>query len=217
MRKTFHQQLKDLQKDIVEMGSKSCEMIEESLQALIKRDKKLAEKVINDDDIVDKMELNIESKCIELIATQQPMAKDLRLITTVLKIISDVERIADYTVDIAKKAKKLAPYEPLKPYVDVPKMAKLTQDMLKKSIKSFNELDIKLAKKIGKMDKEVDRLYNITFDELIDYMLKDKENVVRATHLLLVARFYERIGDHITNIVERVVYLKTGKLVELNY
>jgi phosphate transport system protein len=216
LRAPFRKALKELKADLVAMGEKTEEMIRKSLQALVERDKELAEEVINMDDIVDEMDLSIETKCIELIATQQPMAKDLRFISTALKIITDVERVGDYAVDVARKAIILAPLPPLKPYVDVPKMAELTQIMLRESIVAYQNKDVALAKKIGKMDQEVDKLYYITFDELLEYMKKDPENVERAAHLLLVARYFERIGDHITNIAERIIYMVTGRLIQLN-
>jgi phosphate transport system protein len=216
LRAPFRRALKELKADLVEMGEKTEEMIKKSLQALVERDTKLAQEVIDMDDIVDEMDLSIETKCVELIATQQPMAKDLRFISTALKIITDVERIGDYAVDVARKAIILAPLPPLKPYVDVPKMAELTQTMLRESLVAYQNKDIELAKEIGEMDHEVDKLYHITFDELIGYMKESSENAERAAHLLLVARYFERIGDHITNIAERIIYMVTGELIQLN-
>ncbi len=216
LRAPFRQALKGLRSDLIEMSEKTEEMIRKALQALVERDKELAQEVIDMDDIVDEMDLSIETKCIELIATQQPMAKDLRVIGTALKIITDVERIGDYAVDIARKAIILAPLPPLKPYVDLPKMAKLVEEMLRESIVAYQNKDVELAKKVGEMDHEVDRLYYITFDELVEYMKRSSENVERAAHLLLVARYFERIGDHITNIAERIIYMVTGELIQLN-
>jgi phosphate transport system protein len=216
LRKPFRQLLKELRQDLVEMGEKAGEMIQKALDALVQRSPELAQEVISLDDVVDSLDLAIETKCIELIATQQPMAKDLRVIGTALKIITDVERIGDYAVDIARKAIILAPLPPLKPYEDVPKMAELVQEMLSRSLKAYQNRDVEEAQEVGKMDHEVDRLYNLTFDELIEYMKKSTENVERAAHLLLVARYFERIGDHITNIAERIVYMETGELVQLN-
>jgi phosphate transport system protein len=216
LRAPFRRALKELRADLVEMGEKTEEMIRKSLQALVERDAKLAQEVIDMDDVVDEMDLSIETKCIELIATQQPMAKDLRFISTALKIITDVERIGDYAVDVARKAIILAPLPPLKPYVDIPKMAELTQTMLRESLVAYQNKDIELARKIGEMDHEVDRLYHVTFDELIGYMKESPENAERAAHLLLVTRYFERIGDHITNIAERIIYMVTGELVQLN-
>jgi|Deesub1362A_J573_1020465.scaffolds.fasta_scaffold04011_6 phosphate transport system protein len=216
LRAPFRRALKELRADLVEMGEKTEEMIRKSLQALVERDAELAQEVIDMDDVVDEMDLSIETKCIELIATQQPMAKDLRFISTALKIITDVERIGDYAVDVARKAIILAPLPPLKPYVDIPKMAELTQTMLRESLVAYQNKDIELARKIGEMDHEVDRLYHVTFDELIGYMKESPENAERAAHLLLVTRYFERIGDHITNIAERIIYMVTGELVQLN-
>lgn len=216
LREPFMQFLKSLRQDLVEMGEKTAEMIQKALDALVQRNPDLAQEVIKLDDVVDSLDLAIETKCIELIATQQPMAKDLRVIGTALKIITDVERIGDYAVDIARKAIILAPLPPLKPYEDVPKMAELVQEMLSRGLRAYQNRDVEEAREVGKVDHEVDRLYNLTFDELIEYMKKNPENVERAAHLLLVARYFERIGDHITNIAERIVYMETGELVQLN-
>lgn len=215
-RKSFSQSLEELQTDLIKMGEKTNKMIAKSLQALVERNQELAREVIASDDVIDKMDLKIEKKCMFLIATQQPMARDLRTIGTALKIITDVERIGDYCVDIARKAIILAPFPPLKPYIDIPKMADLTQKMLSEVLIAFKTQDLQKARKVAEMDHEVDRLYNITFDEIMSYMLKSSENVERGAHLILVARYFERIGDHITNISERVFYMIKGKLIQLN-
>lgn len=215
-RKSFNQSLLELQNDLIKMGEKTNKMITKALQALTERNTKLAEEVIEMDDAIDKMDLKIEKKCMFLIATQQPMARDLRTIGTALKIITDVERIGDYCVDIARKAIILAPLPPLKPYVDLPKMADLTQKMLSEVLIAFKTKDLEKAREVAEMDHEVDRLYNITFDEIMSYMVKSSDNVERGAHLILVARYFERIGDHITNIAERIFYMEKGKLVQLN-
>lgn len=215
-RKSFNQSLKELQSDLIKMGEKTNKMIAEALQALTERNTELAKEVIAMDDVIDKMDLKIEKKCMFLIATQQPMARDLRTIGTALKIITDVERIGDYCVDIARKAIILAPFPPLKPYIDLPKMADLTQQMLSEVLIAFKTKDLEKAKAVAEMDHEVDRLYNITFDEIMGYMLKSSDNVERGAHLILVARYFERIGDHITNIAERIFYMEKGKLIQLN-
>lgn len=215
-RKNFNQSLEELQSDLIRMGEKTNKMIAKALQALTERNIELANEVIAMDDVIDKMDLKIEKKCMFLIATQQPMASDLRTIGTALKIITDVERIGDYCVDIARKAIILAPFPPLKPYVDLPKMANLNQQMLSEVLIAFKTKDVEKARAVAEMDHEVDRLYNITFDEIMDYMLKSSDNVERGAHLILVARYFERIGDHITNIAERIFYMKKGKLIQLN-
>ncbi len=215
-RKNFNQSLEELQSDLIKMGEKTNKMIAKALQALTERNTEQAEEVIAMDDVIDKMDLKIEKKCMFLIATQQPMARDLRTIGTALKIITDVERIGDYCVDIARKAIILAPFPPLKPYVDLPKMADLNQQMLSEVLIAFKTKDLEKARAVAEMDHEVDHLYNITFDEIMDYMLKSSDNVERGAHLILVARYFERIGDHITNIAERIFYMEKGKLIQLN-
>lgn len=215
-RKSFNQSLEELQNDLIKMGEKTNKMIAKALQSLTERNAELAKEVIEMDDVIDKMDLKIEKKCMFLIATQQPMARDLRTIGTALKIITDVERIGDYCVDVARKAIILAPLPPLKPYVDLPKMADLTQKMLSEVLIAFKTKDLEKAREVAEMDHEVDRLFNVTFDEIMGYMLKSSDNVERGAHLILVARYFERIGDHITNIAERIFYMEKGKLIQLN-
>ncbi len=217
VRMPLERKLVRLQKDLLEMGQITEEMIEDSLMSLIERDAERANAVISRDDEVDQLDLKIEMKCARIIATQQPMARDLRIIATALKIITDVERIGDYCVDIARKALVLAPMEPLKPYVAFPMMGELIRSMLHDALHAYAERDVNACQEIGERDKEVDRLYNETVDELIGLMKATPQNVERGAHLMLVGRYLERIGDHITNIAERIVYMETGELVELNY
>jgi phosphate transport system protein len=198
------------------MGTLAREAVDKSIKALINRDTNLADEVIIGDDVIDKMDLDIEMKCMELIARQQPMARDLRTIGTILKTITDLERIADHAVDIAKIAKILADQPPLKPYIDIPRMCDLSLSMLDDALKSFVNEDVDLAKKMCERDDLVDALYNQVFRELLTYMMEDPKAVVRALYLIFVARFLERVADHATNVGERVVYMVTGVLKELN-
>jgi phosphate transport system protein len=198
------------------MGTLAREAVDKSIKALINRDTNLADEVIMGDDVIDKMDLDIEMKCMELIARQQPMARDLRTIGTILKTITDLERIADHAVDIAKIAKILADQPPLKPYIDIPRMCDLSLSMLDDALKSFVNEDVDLAKKMCERDDLVDALYNQVFRELLTYMMEDPKAVVRALYLIFVARFLERVADHATNVGERVVYMVTGVLKELN-
>lgn len=216
LRMMFQAKIEKLQADIIKMGTITTDMIDLSMKALIERDTSLVEKVLELEDKVDDFDNRLEQRCARLIATQQPMAKDLRIIAAAFKVITDVERIADYSVDIAFKAKTLALVPPLKPYKDFPRMAELNRQMLTTALEAYVSRDIELCKKVGEMDHEVDRLYNVTFGELVELMKKSPENVERGAHLLLVGRYLERIGDHITNIAERIIYTETGEMISLN-
>lgn len=216
LREHFDVQLHDLQEMLIRMGIKVEEMIDKAMQALLERDEALARQVVEMDDIVDDMDLSIERRCIHLLATQQPLARDLRLIVSVLKIIADVERMADFAVDIAKKAIRLADLPRVEHFVDLGRMARLVQEMLRDSLRSFVEQDIELAKQVGDKDHQVDRLYAQNIDALLRLMNEHHDYITPGAHLVLVARYIERIGDHITNVVERVHYLVTGQWIELN-
>lgn len=216
LRSLFQRKLEKLQLEIIEMGKITSEMIKTSMEALVEQNEEKIDKVIEYEDKVDAMYSNLEAKCARLIATQAPVATDLRIITAAFKILSDVERIADYSVDIGFVAKELIKYPPLKPYKDFPKMAELDTEMLNLSLKAYAELDVDACYKVGKMDSEVDALYRQSFNELIELMKQSPENVIRGAHLLLVGRYLERIGDHITNIAERIVYIATGEVKKLN-
>lgn len=216
LRSLFQQKLEKLQLEIIEMGQETSSMIMASMQALVEQDEEKIKQVIETEDRVDMMYSKLEAKCARLIATQAPVATDLRIITAAFKILSDVERIADYSVDIAFVARELIKLPPLKPYKDFPKMAELDTEMLNLALKAYAELDTKACKEIGKMDSEVDSLYKRSFNELINLMKESPENVERGAHLLLVGRYLERIGDHITNIAERIYYIATGEFVKLN-
>jgi len=215
-RTNFEQAIKELQEDLVKLGSLVEEAIDKAGTSLTKRDIKLSEEVIAGDDAIDALEVEIENKCMTLIARQQPIAKDLRLIATVLKIITDLERMGDHAVDIAKINIRLEGQSLIKPLVDIPRMAVLTQNMVKNALHAFIREDIKLAEQIGYDDDEVDHLYGQIFRELLVFMLQDPRTISQATYLLFVANYLERIGDHATNIGERVVYLVTGEKKDLN-
>lgn len=216
MRIYFGEKLKELQAEIEEMGEKAARMLDLSMTALIEDRDELIDEIVRLEDEVDEMDNRIEAKCARLIATQQPIATDLRIITTAFKIITDVERIADYSVDIAFIAKKLSGLPQLKPYREFPKMKQTIQKMLKMSLKAYAERDVETCKEVGKMDNEIDTSYRNSVDELIELMKQDPENVYRGVQLILVARYLERIADHITNIAERIVYMETGEMINLS-
>ncbi|MDP2921850.1 MAG: phosphate signaling complex protein PhoU [Candidatus Omnitrophota bacterium] len=215
MERHVDQELKSLNQDILKMGAFAEEAIYKSVEALKNRDKALAKSVIENDNNVDQLELDIDEKCIDLIARYQPMAKDLRFITTGMKINSELERIADIAVDIAQRTLELVDKPLLKPLVDIPKLTSVAQNMVKMSIDAFVKGDIELAKKVLLSDSEANNLRNIIQKELTeDYMAKDPSSAPRAVQLLLIARFLERICDHTTNIAEDVIYMVQAEVVK---
>lgn len=216
IRQNFAKALKELQNDILRMGGLVEEAIAKAIMALANRDVELANQVIQGDELIDRLELEIESKCMMLIATQQPLASDLRRIGAGFKIITDLERMADYAEDIAEIVTRIA-HEPLiKPLIDIPKMAEITQKMVRCSLDAYVREDVELVYEMAKQDDLVDDLHHQVFEELQDYMTKDQSTIFQATYLLLVSRFLERIADHATNIGERVLYLVTGERQDLN-
>lgn len=215
MERHFDQELKDLNQEILKIGAFAEEAIYKSVEALKNRDKELAKSVIDNDNNIDQLELAIDEKCIDLIARYQPMAKDLRFITTGMKINAELERIADIAVDIAQRTLELTDKPLLKPLVDIPKLTAIAQNMVKTSIDAFVKGDIELAKKVMLSDPEADKLRNLIQKELIeDYMVKDCASAPRAVQLLLIARFLERICDHTTNIAEDVIYMVQAEVVK---
>lgn len=215
-RVAFEGQLRELDDSLLTMGKEAESLLENALKALAARDVALADSTITQDDRVDSLRFEIETRCMELIATQQPAAKDLRRIFAALSIASDVERVADYSVDICLTAKRLADRPLFKPLVDIPRMEQMVVRMLKESLDGFVSRDLTLVEKMIKDDDEVDHLYHYLHDELCDFMKKDANLVDQAVQLLLISRYLERIADHITNIGERVFYVETGELKELH-
>jgi phosphate transport system protein len=198
------------------LGTMVDSAIERSITALKGRDVDLARRVIADDARVNRKRYEIEERCLELIARQQPLAGDLRAIVSVLYIIVDLERMADHAEGIAKIAVMLADEPPLKPYIDIPRMAEIARRMLTSSLEAFKDRDAERARAVCNLDDEVDALYDQVYRELITYMVNDPKTIERATHLTWVAHNLERIADRVTNICERVVYLVEGKISELN-
>ena len=215
MERHVDQELNSLNQDILKMGAFAEEAIYKSVEALKNRDKALAKSVIANDNNVDQLELAIDEKCIDLIARYQPMAKDLRFITTGMKINAELERIADIAVDIAQRTIELVDKPLLKPLVDIPKLTSVAQNMVKMSIDAFIKGDVELAKKVLLSDSEANSLRNMIQKELTeDYMAKDPSSAPRAVQLLLIARFLERICDHTTNIAEDVIYMVQAEVVK---
>lgn len=205
--------LSELQQEMLRMGSMVEEAIHLSVVSLAKQDLSLAQQIIDGDDQIDELTLKIEEDCIRLIALQQPIAKDLRVITTILKNAVDLERIADHATDIAEIALRIGTDPLIKPLIDIPKMAKMAEAMVHDSLKAFVDRDIELARKTCLNDDEVDKLYEFLFNELTGFIMSggDTYREVQTVNLLFAARYLERVGDHATNIGERVIYLVTGK------
>jgi len=215
MERHFDEELKELHKEILRMGVLTQEAIFKSIEALKNRDKAKAQDIINTDDRIDELELSIDERCIDLIARHQPMAGDLRFITTGMKINAELERIADLAVDISQRVLELADKPLLKPLIDIPKLSTIAQNMVRDSIDAFVKKDVALAKKVVLSDEEADNLRNLVQEELInDYMAKDSTAAPRAVPLLLIVRHLERICDHTTNIAEDVIYMVEGKVVK---
>ncbi|TRZ48807.1 phosphate transport system regulatory protein PhoU [bacterium] len=215
MERHFDQELKELNKDILKMGALAEEAIYKSIEALKNRDKEAAKSIIDNDANVDKLELAVDEKCIDLIARYQPMARDLRFITTGMKINSELERIADLATNIAQRVLELADKPILKPLIDIPKLTDVARKMVKDVIDAFVNSDEALARKVILSDSEADNLRNLIQEELInDYMSKDASTATRAVPLLLIARHLERICDHATNIAEDVIYMVQAKVVK---
>ena len=215
IRTAFHKRLREIQNDVLAMGSMVEKAISRSIEALKERDLDKAQRVISDDQKINKKRFNIEEKCIELIATQQPMAGDLRAIICVLNIITEIERIGDHAEGIAKIVEMIGDEPPLKPLIDIPRMAEKVTDMLHRSLDALINRDADTAKQIVGEDNEVDDLYDQVFRELLMFMAEDQKTITRATRLIWVAHNLERSADRVTNICERVVYMVTGKMEEL--
>ncbi len=215
-RKAFDQDLASLVDDLRNMGLVVERMLDKSIEALQNRDIKLASEVEDLDDIVDKYNLDIETKALRLLALQQPMARDLRTIAAAMKIITDVERAGDYAVDISKVAIELAGRPLFKPLEDIPKMAQWVREMLRETLNAFVTRDLQLVQHMVALDDKVDHLYHALYDELLSYIHNDPSIADQAVGLLLIARYMERIADHITNIGERIYYMETGELKELH-
>ncbi|RQD83755.1 phosphate transport system regulatory protein PhoU [Methanosalsum natronophilum] len=218
VRERYENELLKLKKKIVEMGDMSNEIIENGMRSFIDLDYELAKSTVAMDDLIDNKEMEVEASALRLIALQQPMAGDLRLITSCLKISLDLERMSDLAVNIAILSERIDE-EHIKPLIDTEKMGNIAYSMLKDSIIAFETSDIELAKQTAKKDEEIDKLFYSVWMELIEMMssvCKDNSLITNASNLLFVIRYLERIGDHACNICESVVYMVTGERVELN-
>ncbi len=214
-RTDFEVQLDEIRRSLLEMGTTVDTMVAQATQALSEQDVDLAEQVIANDDTVDAMDIEIEAACMRLIALQAPVARDLRLLGTAIKVITDLERIGDHAVDIAKVARKLSTDSFFKPLVDLPKMSRAVREMLRNSMSAFVNHDLALVDRVVEADDEIDTLFHKLRDELHQHMRSDSALVVQASYLLFVAHYLERIADHTVNIAERVYFAETGNLAQL--
>lgn len=210
-RHSFEQGLDDLHSELIKMGSLVEESIDNTIHALKKQDVALARQVFENDDIIDELEQAIEKKCMNLIARQQPLAKDLRTISTALKIITDMERIADHSSDIAELTIRMINVRYIKPLIDIPRMADMAKQMVNKSIDAYIRQDIKLAQEVCASDDDVDELFSKILLELVNIMKNDPEAVEQAIDFMFIAKYLERMADHATNIGEWVVFNVTGE------
>ena len=214
MERHFHKQLQDLKETLFKMASLVEMSIAKAVEALVNRDNQLADEVIQSDSNINDLEIQVDEQCLKLMALQQPMALDLRFLTSAMRINSDLERIGDHAVNIAERAKFLNEQEPLKPLIDLPRMAQLAQSMVKESLDSFVNGNIDKARAVCVRDDEVDQLDDQIYQELFTYMINDSENIIRALHLILISKNLERIADLSTNIAEEVVFIYKAKTIK---
>ena len=216
VRATFDRDLRTLQDELLFMGSMVEKAISRALDALKRRDLEASRQVVLEDDYIDRKRFELEDRCINLIATQQPMAGDLRAIITILHISVELERMGDYAEGIGKISIMMGDQPPLKPLIDIPRMAEKATAMLRQSLDALVNRDLVAAHQVCNDDDEVDGLYDQIYRELLLMMIQDPTSIQRATYLLWVAHDLERIADRATNIAERAIYLVTGKMTEIN-
>ena len=215
-REDLDQQLDILQQEVSVMAGVVGKAVLRSVDALKSRDLVESNQIVAEDDYIDQKRFEIEERCMDMIATQQPMARDLRAIIALMHIVVELERMGDYAEGIAKISLMLGQEPTLKPLIDIPRMADKATDMLRDSIDALTNRDLVKAQHVCQSDDEVDELYDQVYRELLLFMIQDPKTIERATHLLWVAHDVERIADRATNIAERVIFLITGKLVEIN-
>jgi len=213
MARHFHEELDGLKQTLLAMGALVEDQIRLTMRALVERDDALAESVIERDREVNAYDVEVDEKCVELLALHQPTAGDLRFLTTAMKIVTDLERIGDQAVNIAQRARELNVEPQLKPYIDLPRMAELAQTMVKESLDAFVARDTALARRVCGEDEAVDALNHQIFRELLTFMMEDPKTIPRAIRLILIARFLERVADHATNIAEMVIFMVDSKMV----
>jgi phosphate transport system protein len=207
----YETELQELEDSILRIGGTVEEMIASAMKALVGRDPGLARRVIETDPGVDTSELEIDHLCLNLLALRQPAGSDLRFITTALKIVTDLERVGDLAVNIAERAIELTEEPPLKPYIDIPRMASAARSMLRRALDAFVNRDPAAARAVLRDDDALDDLNEQLFRELLTYMIEEPKNVTRALRITFIAKYLERIGDHATNIGQMVIFMCEGR------
>ncbi len=215
-RETFQRHKKELEQELINMGEMVIHAINHSVEALKKQNIEEAKKIVTDDMLINKKRWDIEEGCINLIATQQPVASDLRDLIAILNIITELERMGDYAAGTANIVIMIGDQPLIKPLIDIPRMTEKATDMIKRALVAFMKQDVETARAICNEDDEVDMLYDQIYRELLSFMIEDPKKITGATYLMWVAHNLERIADRVTNICERTVYLVTGKMEEIN-
>jgi phosphate transport system protein len=210
----FQKELEELKGNLLKMAALVEESIRDAVRSLVKRDSELAQQTFAKEDRINGLEIVIDDMCLRLLALRQPMAVDLRFITAAMKIITDLERMGDQAVNIAERAISLNQEPQLKPYIDIPRMAEITQSMVKDVLDAFVTKDSKLARSVCERDDLVDGLNDQVFRELLTYMMSDPKTTPRAVHLMIVCRCLERIADHATNIAEDVIFMVDALVIK---
>jgi phosphate transport system protein len=211
--KAYEEELGQLRTHILEMGGLVEDQIAQATRALTERDQTTARATIERDHTVNRLDVEIDDLCIKLLALRQPAARDLRLITTALKITTDLERIGDLASSIAERAIELGEELPIKPYIDLPRMSELARDMVHRSLDAFVREDAELALSVCGSDDSLDQLHAQLFRELLSFMVEDPKTITRAMRLLFVSKSLERVGDHATNIAEMVIFMVKGRSI----
>ncbi len=209
--KQFEQQLRTLKDKLLLMGHHAEKMIASSIQVLVERRPSLAEAIVHSDDALDRLELEIDNLCYEILAREQPVARDLRFIATALKIVRDIERIGDIAVNIAQRAAELIQEPEAKRLVDIPIMAEAAQRILKESLDAFVNCDVELAEKVIRDDRFIDNCHEQIFGELLTQMTEDPRFILRALKVIFITKHLERVGDHSSNIAEMVIFMVRGQ------
>lgn len=212
----YHEELDGLQRELLQMSGMVELSIFRAVKSLAERDVDLARTVVREEDAIDAMESTIEQHCLRLLALQQPMAGDLRFIGTALKIVTDLERMADHALDIARVAIRISNQPLMKPLIDIPRMANIAREMTRAAIEAYGKQDAAAARAVIERDDEVDLLYDQVLRELLTYMMASPATISQAIQLLLVAGSLERIADHATNLGEWIIYMVTGERPRLN-
>lgn len=207
----YEAELRKLREQILVMGAKVEEMIANTMRALVERDTLLAKEMLEFDHQINRLEVEIDEACLRILARRQPVAGDLRFITIALKLVTDLERIGDLGVNIAERVIELNDEPPLKPYLDLPRMAEAAQGMVREALDAFVAQDPERAREVIEKDKNLDAYYADIFRVLLTYMMEDPRNIYRATRVQSIAKYLERIGDHATNLAEMVVFMVHGK------